>query len=33
MCGIGPFIPHKDTSLKDEKGGTLEDDNNNFGYN
>ena len=25
MCGIGPFIPHKDTSLKDEKGGTLED--------
>ena len=25
MCGIGPFIPHKDTSLKNEKGGTLED--------
>lgn len=25
MCGIGPFIPHKDTSLKDEKGGSLED--------
>lgn len=25
MCGIGPFIPHKDTPLKDEKGGTLED--------
>lgn len=24
MCGIGPFIPHKDTPLKDEKGGTLE---------
>ena len=25
MCGIGPFIPQKDTPLKDEKGGTLED--------
>lgn len=24
MCGIGPFIPHKDTPLKDEKAGTLE---------
>ncbi|MPQ44891.1 [FeFe] hydrogenase H-cluster radical SAM maturase HydE [Clostridium tarantellae] len=24
MCGIGPFIPHKDTPLKNEKGGTLE---------
>lgn len=24
MCGIGPFIPHKDTPLKDEKGGTVE---------
>ncbi|TGY43669.1 [FeFe] hydrogenase H-cluster radical SAM maturase HydE [Clostridium sartagoforme] len=24
MCGIGPFIPHKDTPLKEEKGGTLE---------
>ena len=24
MCGIGPFIPHKDTPLKDEEGGTLE---------
>lgn len=24
MCGIGPFIPHKDTELKDEQGGTLE---------
>lgn len=24
MCGIGPFIPHKDTPLKDENGGTLE---------
>ena len=24
MCGIGPFIPHKDTSLKDEKQGTVE---------
>ncbi|MDO4534553.1 MAG: [FeFe] hydrogenase H-cluster radical SAM maturase HydE [Clostridium perfringens] len=24
MCGIGPFIPHKDTPLKDEKSGTLE---------
>ena len=25
MCGIGPFIPQKDTPLRDEKGGTLED--------
>lgn len=24
MCGIGPFIPHKDTPLKDEKQGSLE---------
>lgn len=24
MCGIGPFIPHKDTPLKDEKAGTVE---------
>lgn len=24
MCGIGPFIPHKDTLLKDEDPGTLE---------
>lgn len=24
MCGIGPFIPHKDTPFKDEKSGTLE---------
>lgn len=24
MCGIGPFIPHKDTPLRDEKGGTVE---------
>ncbi|MGL4107651.1 [FeFe] hydrogenase H-cluster radical SAM maturase HydE [Clostridium sp. LP20] len=24
MCGIGPFIPHKDTTLKDEKAGTLD---------
>lgn len=24
MCGIGPFIPHKDTILKDEKAGTVE---------
>jgi biotin synthase len=24
MCGIGPFIPQKDTPLKDEIGGTLE---------
>lgn len=22
MCGIGPFIPHKDTPFKDEKAGT-----------
>lgn len=25
MVGIGPFIPHKDTIYKEEKGGTLED--------
>lgn len=24
MCGIGPFIPHKDTPFKDEKQGTVE---------
>ena len=24
MCGIGPFIPQKDTPLGNEKGGTLE---------
>ncbi|NLK95726.1 MAG: [FeFe] hydrogenase H-cluster radical SAM maturase HydE [Clostridiales bacterium] len=24
MVGIGPFIPHKDTPLRDEKAGTLE---------
>ena len=24
MCGIGPFIPHKDTSLANEVGGTVE---------
>ncbi|MDU5107786.1 [FeFe] hydrogenase H-cluster radical SAM maturase HydE [Clostridium sp.] len=24
MCGIGPFIPHKDTPLKDKIGGTVE---------
>lgn len=24
MCGIGPFIPHKDTPFKDFKAGTLE---------
>ena len=24
MCGIGPFIPHKDTPLANEHGGTLE---------
>lgn len=24
MCGIGPFIPHKDTPFKDEPQGTLE---------
>jgi len=24
MCGIGPFIPHKDTPLKDEEAGTVE---------
>lgn len=25
MVGIGPFIPHSQTPLKDEKGGTVED--------
>lgn len=25
MCGIGPFIPHEYTELKDSEGGTLED--------
>lgn len=25
MIGIGPFIPHKDTKLRNEKGGTVED--------
>lgn len=24
MCGIGPFIPHKDTCFKDETAGTVE---------
>lgn len=24
MCGIGPFIPHRDTPFKDEPAGTLE---------
>lgn len=24
MCGIGPFVPHKDTPFKDEIGGTAE---------
>lgn len=24
MIGVGPFIPHKETPLKDEKGGTFE---------
>lgn len=24
MCGIGPFIPHKNTQFKDEKSGTVE---------
>lgn len=24
MIGIGPFLPHKDTPFRDEKGGTLE---------
>lgn len=24
MCGIGPFIPHKDTIFKDEKAGSVE---------
>lgn len=24
MCGIGPFIPHKDTPFRDEKSGTAE---------
>jgi len=25
MCGIGPFIPHKDTPYRDEPAGTVED--------
>lgn len=25
MCGIGPFIPHKDTPFKDEQQGSVED--------
>jgi biotin synthase len=25
MVGIGPFIPHKDTPIGEEKGGTVED--------
>lgn len=25
MCGIGPFIPHKDTPYKQEKAGTLDE--------
>lgn len=24
MCGIGPFVPHKDTPFRDEKAGTVE---------
>lgn len=24
MCGIGPFIPHKDTNLAEEEGGTVD---------
>ena len=24
MCGIGPFIPHKDTPFREEKSGTVE---------
>ena len=24
MCGIGPFIPHKDTEYRDEKAGSVE---------
>lgn len=24
MCGVGPFIPHKDTCFKDEQAGTVE---------
>ena len=24
MCGIGPFIPHRNTPFRDEKAGTLE---------
>ncbi len=24
MCGIGPFVPHKDTCFKNEKSGTVE---------
>ena len=23
MCGIGPFLPHKDTEFKNEKGGSV----------
>lgn len=23
MCGIGPFLPHKDTTFKDEQGGSV----------
>lgn len=23
MCGIGPFIPHKDTKFRDEKSGSV----------
>lgn len=33
MCGIGPFIPYKDTPLAKEKGGTLEKNNNNVSFN
>ena len=25
MCGIGPFIPHKDTPFRNEPAGTLEE--------
>ena len=24
MCGIGPFIPHKDTDFKNEPAGTVD---------
>lgn len=24
MCGIGPFIPHRNTPFREEKPGTLE---------